>query len=113
VEDLLRQPDDRMVVMGSGDEIRMRFPAAGLPALPSGWRRDYLLLVDGWAKDADANTAFSQSVLPLPFHGMSRYPYPEGEHFPDDEAHQAYRREYLTRPALRLLRPVVSSVQHP
>ena len=113
VEDLLRQPDDRMVVMGSGDEIRMRFPAAGLPALPSGWRRDYLLLVDGWAKDADANTAFSQSVLPLPFHGMSRYPYPAGEHFPDDEAHQAYRREYLTRPALRLLRPVVSSVQHP
>ena len=108
MEDLLREPDDRMVVMGSGDEIRMRFPAAGLPALPSGWRRDYLLLVDGWAKDADANTAFSQSVLPLPFHGMSRYPYPAGEHFPDDEAHQAYQREYLTRPALRLLRPVVT-----
>ena len=28
-------------------------------------QRDFLLLVDGWAKDADANTAFSQSVLPL------------------------------------------------
>jgi len=111
VDDLLRQPDDRMVVMGSGDEIRMRFPAAGLPALPSGWRRDYLLLVDGWAKDADANTAFSQSVLPLPFHAMSRYPYPANEHFPDDEAHQAYRREYLTRPALRLLRPMVSGTR--
>jgi hypothetical protein len=93
VEDLLRHPDDRMVVMGSGDEIRMRFPATGLPELPSGWRRDYLLLVDGWAKDADANTAFSQSVLPLPFHAMSRYPYPANEHFPDDQAHQAYQRE--------------------
>jgi tetratricopeptide (TPR) repeat protein len=103
VEDLLRRPDDRMVVMGSGDEIRMRFPAAGLPALPAGWRRDFLLLVDGWAKDADANTAFSQSVQPLPFHAMSRYPYPAGEHFPDDEAHRAYQRDYLTRPALRLL----------
>ncbi len=102
----MREPDDRMVVMGSGDEIRMRFPAAGLPALSAGWTRDYLLLVDGWAKDADANTAFSQSVLPLPFHAMSRYPYPEGEHYPDDEAHQAYVREYLTRPALRLIRPV-------
>jgi hypothetical protein len=111
VEDLLRQPDDRMVIMGSGDEIRMQFPAAGLPALPSGWRRDYLLLVDGWAKDADANTAFSQSVLPLPFHGMSRYPYPSNEHFPDDEAHRAWQREYLTRPALRLLRPVVSGTR--
>ena len=106
VDDLLRQVDDRMVVMGSGDEIVMRFPATGLPALPNGWRRDYLLLVDGWAKDADANTAFSQSVLPLPFHGMSRYPYPASEHFPDDDAHRAYQREYLTRPALRLLRPM-------
>jgi tetratricopeptide (TPR) repeat protein len=106
VEDLLREPDDRMVILGSGDEIRMRFLSAGLPSLPVGWTRDYLLLVDGWAKDGDANTAFSQSVLPLPFHAMSRYPYPAGEHFPDDEAHRAYIREYLTRPALRLLRPV-------
>jgi hypothetical protein len=111
VDDLLRQPDDRMVIMGSGDEIRMRFPATGLPALPAGWRRDYLLLVDGWAKDADANTAFSQSVLPLPFHAMSRYPYPANEHFPDDAAHQTYQREYLTRPALRLLRPMASGTR--
>jgi tetratricopeptide (TPR) repeat protein len=106
VQDLLREPDDRMAILGSGDEIRMRFRSAGLPALPLGWKRDYLLLVDGWAKDADANTAFSQSVLPLPFHAMSRYPYPAGEQYPDDEAHRAYIREYLTRPALRLLRPV-------
>jgi tetratricopeptide (TPR) repeat protein len=106
VETLLAEPDDRMVVMGAGDEIRMRFRAAGLPPVPSGWKRDFLLLVDGWAKDADANTAFSQSVLPLPFHAMSRYPYPAGEHFPDDAAHAEYRREYLTRPALRLIRPL-------
>jgi hypothetical protein len=108
VDDLLHEPDDRMVIMGSGDEIRMQFAAAGLPPVPSGWRRDYLLLVDGWAKDADANTAFSQSVLPLPFHAMTRYPYPANEHYPDDQAHQAYRREYLTRPALRLLRPITN-----
>ena len=106
VADLLRQPDDRMVVMGSGDEICMRFPAAGLPPLPPGWTRDYLLLVGGWAKDADANTAFSQSVLPLPFHAMSRYPYPANEHYPGDPAHRAYLRDYLTRPALRLIRPL-------
>ncbi|HTX35604.1 MAG TPA: FG-GAP-like repeat-containing protein [Bryobacteraceae bacterium] len=106
VADLLRQPDDLMVIMGSGDEIRMRFPAAGLPPLPPGWTRDYLLLVGGWAKDADANTAFSQSVLPLPFHAMSRYPYSAKEHYPDDPAHRAYLRDYLTRPALRLIRPL-------
>jgi tetratricopeptide (TPR) repeat protein len=113
VQDLLRQPDDRMVILGSGDEIRMRFASAGLPALPAGWTRDYLLLVDGWAKDADANTAFSQSVLPLPFHAMSRYPYPAGERYPDDEAHRAYIREYLTRPALRLLRPIAPGALAP
>jgi hypothetical protein len=92
--------------MGSGDEVRLRFAAAALPPLPAGWRRDFLLKVDGWAKDADANTAFSQSVEPLPFHAMSRYPYPAGERFPDDALHRLYREYYNTRPALRLIRPL-------
>lgn len=106
VRPLLRDVDDRMVVMGSGDEVRLLFDARSLPALPSGWRRDFLLKVDGWAKDADANTAFSQTVEPLPFHGMSRYPYPEGESFPDGAVHRLYREHYNTRPALRLIRPL-------
>jgi hypothetical protein len=104
VDGLLTEADDRLVILGSGDEVGLRFRAASLPELPQGWKRDFLLLVDGWAKDADANTAFSQSVLPLPFHGMSRYPYPAPEHYPEDPAHAAYQREYNTRPALRLLR---------
>ncbi|MCX6632812.1 MAG: FG-GAP-like repeat-containing protein [Candidatus Solibacter sp.] len=104
VEKLLAEADDRLVILGSGDELQLRFRAAGLPDLPVGWKRDFLLLVDGWAKDADANTAFSQSVLPLPFHSMSRYPYPAGERYPDDAEHAQYQREYNTRPALRLLR---------
>jgi hypothetical protein len=108
VEALLAEPDDRMVIMGSGDELRLVFNAVGLPELPVGWKRDFLLLVDGWAKDADANTAFSQTVLPLPFHGMTRYPYPAGEKFPDDPAHAEYLKEYLTRPALRLIRGLTS-----
>jgi Tfp pilus assembly protein PilF len=106
VANLLAEPDDRMTVMGSGDEIAMRFAAGGLPPLPAGWKRDFLLLFDGWAKDADANTAFSQSVLPLPFHGMSRYPYPPTEAYPQDPAHARYLHDFLTRPALRLIRPL-------
>jgi hypothetical protein len=98
--------DDKLTIMGSGDELALQFPASSLPALPSGWRRDYLLLVDGWAKDADANTAYSQTVEPLPFHAMSAYPYRAGEHFPDDAAHREYRKKYLTRPALKLIRPL-------
>ncbi|HLK63230.1 MAG TPA: tetratricopeptide repeat protein [Bryobacteraceae bacterium] len=104
VETLLAEPDDRMVIMGSGDELKLLFDAASLPGLPAGWKRDYLLLVDGWAKDADANTAYSQTVLPLPFHAMSRYPYPANEHYPQDAAHDQYLHDYLTRPALHLIR---------
>jgi len=99
----LTRVDDKLVIMGSGDEIRLRFAAAHLPQLPAGWRRDFLLDVDGWAKDADPNTAFSTTVEPLPFHGMSAYPYPAGEHFPDDSSHRRWRALYNRRPALRLL----------
>jgi Tfp pilus assembly protein PilF len=107
---LVGHADDRMVIMGSGDELTLEYPTDHLPELPSGWTRDFLLSVDGWAKDADANTAFSQSVLPLPFHGMSAYPYKSTEHFPDDAAHRQYQAEYLTRPALRLIQPLAPAV---
>ncbi|HLJ14482.1 MAG TPA: tetratricopeptide repeat protein [Bryobacteraceae bacterium] len=108
VSELVRKTDDRLVIMGSGDELRLRFRADSLPPLPAGWTRDFLLKVDGWAKDRDANTAFSASVEPLPFHGMSRYPYPVTEHYPDDPVHRRYAQEYNTRPALRLIRPLAS-----
>jgi hypothetical protein len=106
VRPLLDELDDRMVIMGSGDEIQLRFSASGLPKLPDGWKRDFLLLVDGWAKDADANTAFSQTVLPMPFHAMSSYPYPPSQSYPHDRVHDEYQKEYNTRPALRLIRPL-------
>ena len=112
VTPLLSRIDDRLVIMGSGDEVRLRFPVTALPALPTGWTRDYLLLVDGWAKDADANTAFSQSVEPLPFHGMSAYPYPPSEHFPDDATHRQWRETYNTRPALRPIQPLTPRGTH-
>jgi Flp pilus assembly protein TadD len=104
VRPLLDELDDRMVIMGSGDEIQLRFSASGLPKLPDGWKRDFLLLVDGWAKDADANTAFSQTVLPMPFHAMGSYPYPTSQSYPHDRVHDEYQKEYNTRPALRLIR---------
>jgi tetratricopeptide (TPR) repeat protein len=99
--------DDRLVIMGSGDMLSLRFDDIALPVVRPGWRRDYLLRVEGWAKDRDANTAYSQTVGPLPFHAMSRYPYPSSEHYPDDALHQRYVKEYLTRPALELIQPLV------
>jgi hypothetical protein len=108
VRDLLSATDDRLVIMGSGDEIRLRFDPSRLPALPVGWKRDFLVMVDGWSKDADANTAFGDSVEPLPFHGMSRYPYPATEHFPDDPAHRAWRKQYNIRHSVNFLAPLVA-----
>jgi len=42
---------------------------------------------------------------------MSSYPYPANEHYPDDDAHRAYQRDYLTRPALRLIRPMTEGTR--
>ena len=106
VNELVNSMDDKLALMGSGDELTLRFDATKLPVLRDGWKRDFLLLVDGWAKDADANTAFSKSVEPLPFHDMSAYPYTKAEQFPRDAAHQKYLDKYNVRPALRLLRPL-------
>jgi tetratricopeptide (TPR) repeat protein len=106
VRELIEEPDDMFVVMGSGDEIRLLFDAGALPPPAPGWKRDFLLKVDGWAKDRDANTAFSQSVEPLPFHAMTGYPYTSPEHYPEDARHREYRKQYNTRPALRLIRPL-------
>jgi tetratricopeptide (TPR) repeat protein len=106
VEELLDEADDRFVIMGSGDELSLSFDASSLPAAPAGSDRHYVLVVDGWAKDRDANTAHSQTVEPLPFHGMSGYPYAEQEQFPSSPRHNQWRRDYNTRPALRLVRPL-------
>ena len=106
VRELVTTVDDRFVILGAGDELTLRFPALSLPELPRGWKRDFLLFVDGWAKEAEANTAFGDSVEPLPFHAMSGYPYRPGEHYPDTEQHRAYLRKYNVRPALKLIRPL-------
>ena len=94
VTELLRKTDDRWVAFQGGDAIRLQYDASGLPALPAGWRRDWILVSDGWDKDFDRNTVTGQTVEPWPFHGMSAYPPPEGERHPDP----AFLREWLTRP---------------
>ncbi|HEU0123896.1 MAG TPA: tetratricopeptide repeat protein [Bryobacteraceae bacterium] len=103
VEELVDRIDDRLVIMGSGDELILRFDDQ-LPPVPAGQQRDFLLKVDGWAKDRDPNTAHSQTVEPLPHHRMTTYPYPASESHPGGD----WIRQYNTRPALRLVRPLVT-----
>jgi len=97
VRDLLTAADDRYVVMKGGDAVRLGFASSALPPLPEGWTRDYLIVLDGWDKDADKNTVAGQTVGPLPFHGMDDARYGELV-FPDSEAHRDFVRTTLTRP---------------
>jgi hypothetical protein len=100
---LLIEIDDCFAIFSSGDAIDLRFDAADAPALPEGDQRTYLLYLDGWAKDGDHNTTLAQTVGPLPFHGMSGYPYPDQENYPQDAKHRLYREQWNTRPGRRLL----------
>lgn len=97
VVELLTLPDDKYVIFGPGDEITVEFDPREAPPLPAGWRRDFLLYSVSWLKDADLNTGAGQSVDPLPFHGMSRYPYGPDESYPTDEDHRRYLSTYNTR----------------
>jgi hypothetical protein len=71
VRELLAAVDDRYVIMNAGDELAFQFRAP--PEPPAGWKRDFVWVCDGWAKDGDLNTRFSKTVLPLPAHDLTTY----------------------------------------
>jgi hypothetical protein len=99
VADLLRSDDDRLCVVGPGDEVRIEFDASKLPALPDGWTRSYVLRSYGYCKDADPFTALSDTVEPLPWRGMPAFPFGRDVKRPSDPTYDAYLRDYQTRPA--------------
>jgi hypothetical protein len=93
VGELLTGVDDRYVIMNAGDELSLRFPA--LPAPPNGWRRDFVLVGDGWEKDGDFNTEFSATVLPLPAHGRRPYdPSSPPTTLEDDPVYRRHRADW-------------------
>jgi hypothetical protein len=97
VTPLLENVDDRFVVFGSGEEIAAEFDAEKLPALPAHWKRDYFFYANGFVKDMDWWDASPFTVAQMPFHGMSTYPYPAGEKYPDDAASLDYRLNWNDR----------------
>ncbi len=96
VLELLTDDDDLMVVMGSGDEISLRFQPPARP-LPSGWKRDYVLHCTGWDKDADLNTLSGQGSMPLPFKNQTSYPA-SVDQTDQVEAVMRKNRPFLNRP---------------
>jgi hypothetical protein len=100
VRSLLAGIDDRYVIMNAGDELGLRFAAP--PPPPAGWLRDYVIAGDGWIKDGDYNSTYSQTVLPYPYHARTEYDTPPGklkddwvyQHHTDDW--QTYQTRYVT-----------------
>jgi len=107
VRELVNKTDDIFVISLPGDEIAVSFEAKRLPPLPKGWKRTFLLYADGYSKEMDINSASPDQVEPLPFHGMSGYPYPASESYPMTNA----RKEYFKRYNTRLVRSQVSRIE--
>ncbi len=97
VTPLLASADNHYVIFGSGEDIDAEFNTAVLPSLPSGWKRDYFFYADGFVKDMDFYEALPFTVAQMPFHGMTSYPYPAREHFPDDDRTLLYRLDWNDR----------------
>jgi tetratricopeptide (TPR) repeat protein len=99
VLDLLRDDDDRLCLVGPGDELALEFDETRVPSLPEGWTRRFVLRSIGYCKDADPFTAASDDVGPLPWKNMPPYPFgSEGER-PIDSAYESWLRTDQVRHA--------------
>jgi len=96
VRELLLDADDMFVISKPGDELVLSFPADKV-GLPKGWTRTFLLYANGFSKEMDINSASPDQVGPLPFHGMTKYPYTWPERYPMTEQRRRYMEKYNTR----------------
>ncbi len=106
VRELLKSVDDIFVISKPGDAISIAFDAASLKPLKEGWIRTYLVYVDGFSKEMDINSSNPDQVFPLPFHGMSNYPYPDNEEYPMTPERRNYFERYNTRKTAAQILPI-------
>ncbi len=105
VRELVTARDEGLVLVNSGDELSLRFPADALPPSAPGVLRDFFLHVDGWDKDSDFHVATGDQVEPLPFHGMDDQQYGREARppFPSDDLHVRYNTRWVDGRALKQL----------
>jgi hypothetical protein len=95
VTPLLAAADDRLAVLGPGDELLVEFDPAGLPPLEPGFSRSFVLRTHGYCKDTAPTTQTGGHIEPLPYRAMPSYPHRE----PGPPAQVADRTDWQTRPA--------------
>ena len=105
---MIAETDDMFVLVRHGDSIEMAFPQSAPPA--EGMQRGFMLKAKLYYKPVRG----SRDIEPLPFRGMSIYPYPETENYPQNKEHQEYRKRYNTReyghPAIQSMRNLLPGV---
>ena len=96
---LLQSADNMYVIGRQGDQVPLQFPINKLSKLAPGMERDYFLFVACWFKDQPGKWGygFNFTVDPMPFIGMTGYPYTATQSYPYDAAHLAYLKTYNTR----------------
>ena len=92
VLELLTRTDDRYVLMNSGDELVLKFPASSPP--PVGYKRDFVLIGNGWIKDGDLNSVFSKTLIPLPTHASNDYSKPPTT-LENDPVYKKHKADWL------------------
>jgi hypothetical protein len=65
VEELVKERDGAIAILGPGEEIHLSFEASVHPP-PPGWTRHFVLEAFGWCKDMDLHTKDGETVEPLP-----------------------------------------------
>jgi hypothetical protein len=98
VRELMSIADDRLVISRSGDELAVAFDASKLLPLEPRQRRTYLLRAVGYSKEMDLHSASPDEAGPIPFSGMSRYPYPSSESYPHPDDIERFHTRVERRP---------------
>ena len=97
VRALVFKTDDMFVIARPGDEIALSFDARAVPAVAAGWTRTFLLYAHGYSKEMNPRSASPDTVGPLPFRAMTKYPYGPDERYPDTALYRDYLARYNTR----------------
>jgi Tfp pilus assembly protein PilF len=92
VRELLAGTDNRFVLINAGDELVLKF--AALPPPAAGYKRDFVLIGNGWIKDGDLNSVFSKTLIPLPTHESNDYSRPPTT-LENDPVYRKHRSDWL------------------
>jgi hypothetical protein len=96
VGELLTEADDRFVLLAHGDELLLEFPAP--PQAPGTVRRAFLLADVFYTLKFHPFGQLTDTIEPLPFHGLERYPYEPAEWpYRDDADYREYLETWNTR----------------